>query len=247
MNSFKDNQASDNMIMSFFNSQTNSQVNALAVNFMKVRTGSKEVVLANDEVNQTLTLTNRTDHDIINISIKDTISQGVTFKANSLAINGKSYSGYDPTVGFSLPESIKASNSATVTYRVVVDSQPASNKFSIVSAVTYTTGGVEYTENSNVYNMEIANGDLLIEKTSNKTILVKGQIVTYQNVLTNTGNLNTTKMTFKDKLPSGLSFVEGSVKINGVSKPSFNPNDGFSVNNLYPNDSLTIKFDAKLD
>ncbi len=238
---------SDNLILSYYNPQNVSKVKTLSINFMKVRTGSKEVVMAGDEVNQTLTLTNRSEYDISNISIKDTISSGVTFKANSVAINGTSYSGYDPTVGFTLPDTIKASNSASITYRVFIDTQPETQKFSLYSAVTFTADGVEYTENSTVYNMKIASGDIKIETTSNKTVLVKGQTITYQSVITNTGNLNATKITFKDELPSSMSFVEGSVKINGVAKPEYNPIESFSVNNLYPNDVATITFDAKLN
>ena len=80
--------------------------------------------------------------------------------------------------------------------------------------------------------MEIASGDIKVETTSNKTVLVKGQTVTYQSVITNTGNLNAAKITFKDELPSSMSFVEGRVKINGVAKPEYNPIESFSVNNL---------------
>lgn len=240
----KDNQT-DNSILSLYNVENDQKISTMAVdNFLKVRTGAKDVVMPGDTINQTLKLTNQTGEDITNISIKDTIGEGATFKSRSVVIDGTSYADYNPVTGFSLPEKIKSSNSNTITYSVVIDDAPTTRTFPVVSAITFTLDGVEYTENSSTFTMELAYPEVSLTKTSNKSATVQGDTLTYQNVISNTGNLKATKITFSDALSDKVSFVEKSVKVDGVANETANPIDGFRVKDLYAKEKMTVTFDV---
>ncbi len=213
---------------------------------MKKRTGSKDIVNLGDEVNQTITLTNRSEYEITNIQIKDTFSEGVNFKANSIVIDGASYTGYNPINGFTLPSSIKVGSSATITYRIIIDSTTTKESFAIVSAVTYTFDTTTVTENSDTYTMELPNGDITVEMTVDKLVATKNDEIQYTIKVSNIGNLRNTAVTITDPMPDGTSFVEKSVIVNNTSQPTYNPATGFSVGNIDPNSSATASFKVKL-
>ena len=213
---------------------------------MKKRTCSKDIVNLGDEVNQTITLTNRSEYEITNIQIKDTFSEGVNFKANSIVIDGASYTGYNPINGFTLPSSIKVGSSATITYRIIIDSTTTKESFAIVSAVTYTFDTTTVTENSDTYTMELPNGDITVEMTVDKLVATKNDEIQYTIKVSNIGNLRNTAVTITDPMPDGTSFVEKSVIVNNTSQPTYNPATGFSVGNIDPNSSATASFKVKL-
>ncbi len=213
---------------------------------MKKRTGSKDIVNLGDEVNQTITLTNRSEYEITNIQIKDTFSEGVNFKANSIVIDGASYTGYNPINGFTLPSSIKVGSSATITYRIIIDSTTTKESFAIVSAVTYTFDTTTVTENSDTYTMELPNGDITVEMTVDKLVATKNDEIQYTIKVSNIGNLRNTAVTITNPMPDGTSFVEKSVIVNNTSQPTYNPATGFSVGNIDPNSSATASFKVKL-
>lgn len=219
---------------------------AETINFTKVRTGSQEVYMAGNEINQTLTLNNKSEYTISSIWLQDTISEGITYKDRSVYVDGAAYPDANIVNGFLMPVNILPSSSCTVTYRVIVDNPPP-KEASIFSTLDYTANGEQYTgETSNVYKMKLANGDILTTMTSNKTGAIQGEKITYQVVIQNIGTANQTGVKLVDALPDGLEFVTGSVKINGEARSNFNPVNGFTAGNLYANEKMTITYDAKL-
>lgn len=216
----------------------------MAVKLIKKRTGSKDIVMAGDTVNQTLTLSNNGDVEVTDIYIKDTFSEGITFVTGSVAVGGTSYAGYNPVDGFKMLGTILSGNSQTVTYRVKIDDAPTVAKMNIFSTVTFTADGNAYTENSDTYNMQIANGEMSIAKTSSQSAVIKGQKMTFQNVITNDGNLRNTNIVFKDDIPQGITFVDGSVKVDNVAKQDYDPAVGFTLSNLDGGQKTTVTFDV---
>lgn len=47
--------------------------------------------------------------------------------------------------------------------------------------------------------------------------------------------------------PAGTTFVAGSVKINGISYPAYNPQTGFDLPALAVGESVTVEFDVKVN
>lgn len=216
------------------------------INFTLKRTGSDEIVMAGKEVNQTLTLTNKSTYDISSIYIKDTLSEGITFNSRSVYIDGVSYGDANPVNGFNHPSNIKAGNSSTVTYKITVDGNPPS-AMSAYSSVSYTADGVRYeNENSDVYKMELANGDMEINKTSNKSGVISGETLTYQIEIKNIGNVTQNSVFLKDDIPAGTELVSGSIKVDGETRTNVNLQTGFTVGNVYAKDKKVVTFNVKV-
>ena len=84
-------------------------------------------------------------------------------------------------------------------------------------------------------------------KSVDKAFAVKGDVLTYTSVITNTGSIPVTDVIFKDEIPAGTTFVNGSVTINGVSFPAYDPQTGFFAANLTPQASVTVTFKVQVN
>lgn len=144
-----------------------------------------------------------------------------------------------------MPDIIKASNSATITYKVIIGDNPPLN-MTAVSQITYTCNGNTYTENSTTYTMKLANADVVVEQTSNKVAVTTGQIITYYNTIKNNGTVNGTKVFFQNKIPEGTEFVENSVKVNNETRTGYNVETGFNLSTLYTGESINVSYDVKV-
>lgn len=220
--------------------------NEETINFMKVRTGSMDIVMPGDEVNQTLTLTNRSEYEISDIYIKDMFSDGITFKENSLQVNGVSAAGVNPTSGFKMTGTIPAGNSATVTYRILIDDDVTQSRFSVVSEITYTANGVEHVENSTTYNMDLATGELSVQTDPSVDAVLKGEKFSYVSIVKNTGNLKQMQVTFKNPIPSGVEYVDGSLSLDGEIVQGADPEVGVSLGMINPSESKIVMFDVEV-
>lgn len=227
------------------NTQSNeTSTEVVTINFMKVRTGSMDIVMSGSVVNQTLTLTNKSEYEITNISIKDTITGDAVYRDGSVYVDGTSYIGYNPVNGFTLPVSIKAGNSATITYTIVVNDD-ATNDITTTSQVTYSAGEAKnIIENSNTLRLSLARQEISLKLENDKSAVVKGSRLTYQNVITNMGNVRNIAINFKDDLPDMVEFVEGSVKVDGEARSTANPVSGFVVGNIDAGQSIIVTFDV---
>lgn len=216
------------------------------INFSLKRTGSDEIVMAGKEVNQTLTLTNNSSYDISNIYVVDTASEGLTVNTLSVVIDGTAYPGCNPISGFTVPSTIKASNSSTITYTVTVADDPPS-VMTVYSSVSYTANNVRYeNELSNTYRMELADPTLVVLKTSDKTGAVSGETINYQIQIQNTGNLNQTNVVLKDTIPQETQLVDGSIKVDGETRSNVDLAAGFTVGNVYAKDKKVVSFSVKV-
>ena len=84
-------------------------------------------------------------------------------------------------------------------------------------------------------------------KSVDKAFAVKGDILTYTSVIKNTGTVPVTDVVFRDPIPAGTTFVNGSVDIDGVNYPSYDPQTGFFAANLTPQASVTVTFQVQVN
>ncbi len=86
-------------------------------------------------------------------------------------------------------------------------------------------------------------------KSVDKSVTYVGDILTYRVVLNNIGadTVDATNVVFTDNLPPGLSFVSGSVKIDGVVQSSVNPVTGIPIATISAGSSKTVQFQARVD
>ncbi len=92
-----------------------------------------------------------------------------------------------------------------------------------------------------------ANPDIDVVKSVDKAVAIVGDILTYTTTVTNTGSLTLNNVTFTDNIPTGTSFVDGSVFINGVNFPTYNPQTGFNLGTLALGQSITITFQVQVN
>lgn len=231
------------------NIQSNvSQTENMTLSFTKERKSAKDYGFPKDNILQTLTLTNSSDYEITDIRIKDNISADGTFKAGSLKIDETPYPDYDPVTGFTLPNSIGVSHSSVITYELEIAEEPQSDIINVQSTITYSVNEVDdLVETSNIVEISIKTESITIEKTSTKSVVIKGQTLTFQNVVKNNGNLTNTEVVFKDDIPEGTTFVENSVYIDNENKVGYDPAVGFSLEDLTPGAVVTILFDVTVN
>lgn len=118
-----------------------------------------------------------------------------------------------------------------------------------------TTALVRLTTNGDLYlpnalALQIDNGvnpDLSITKSVDKAVATQGEILTYTSVVTNTGSIPLENTMFTDAIPAGTTFVANSVFIDGVNFLGYNPQTGFTLGTLIPNQSVEVKFQVSVD
>ncbi|MCD3252107.1 DUF11 domain-containing protein, partial [Clostridium botulinum C/D] len=215
------------------------------------------VATIGDTIEYTITIeNNNATKSITNVALRDTIPNGLTFKPDSLDVNGSS------TPGSSLPPSISLgtinpSSSATVKFSVTVANPPASNsKYINTAEVDYTfqtTSGASLsntvTKTNTVYSEDVVITPTITKanKTSNSIphIVAINDTVTYTITIHNPSTTKPiTNINLTDTLPSGLTFKSGSVTVNSVSQPSANPTTGINIPSITANSDATVSFVA---
>lgn len=82
-----------------------------------------------------------------------------------------------------------------------------------------------------------------VSKTVSPTTATLGTTLTYTVTVTNPGTaLPWRNIFFQDNIPSYTTFVPGSVTINNVPQPSFNPQTGFTIATVLDKTSVTVTF-----
>ncbi|WP_252234457.1 hypothetical protein [Clostridium sp. ZS1] len=211
----------------------------------------KSIATIGDELTYTITLTNVGNVIDSQVFFQDIPLAGVTFKAGSVKVNDVSQPTYDPTVGFSLDD-IGIGNVVIVSFVVTVVSVPPTNKVTNQAVITFKfvvdpkQPPYNETTYSNTTTTNIAYGNLNVIKAVNKKYATIGEELTYTVTLVNDGNINATNVVFLDQTPHNSVFVLGSVTINGVSYPSYNPSAGFNLNTMVPGQIITVVYKVKV-
>lgn len=222
--------------------------NLITPNLSMVKTVDKTYATIGDILNYTVNLTNNGNILLSNINFKDVLPSGATFVSGSVKVDNVSQPTYDITTGFNLGSMILL-GTKTVTFQAEVTSLPTPNtiinkatttfNYLIVSIITGNSQSNTVTTTVNVTNLSIV-------KSANVTDVEVGDELIYTIVITNNGNIDATNINFQDTLNPALSFVTGSVTINGTSQGSYNPNIGFTIPNMIPNATTTVVFEANV-
>lgn len=135
----------------------------------------------------------------------------------------------------------------TIVYQIIANNPIIEAIISNYANVAYTAQERNLNENTNTINLAVVSNRLTINKQIDKSVAVKGEILHYTSTISNTGTIIKTQISFKDEIPSGTTFVEDSVKIDGITKPGFNPEIGFDLPNLPVGASVIVEFNVKVN
>ncbi|MCH5586103.1 hypothetical protein MK805_14265 [Shimazuella sp. AN120528] len=94
--------------------------------------------------------------------------------------------------------------------------------------------------------IDVNSPDIQMEKTVDKDIAVVGDILTYTILLSNNGLVEAENAIFTDKLPASVSFVPGSLQIDGIAQPTADPTRGVSVGSVSIEGPVEIVFQVEV-
>ncbi|AIK35006.1 hypothetical protein DJ48_759 [Bacillus anthracis] len=215
-----------------------TQVNTAQLNIQK--TSSVQQAALGETYTYSVVIRNNGTVTATNVSFIDPIAPETTFVANSVTINGTPQPGFDPNVGFPLPN-IAAGTSLTVTFQVTVIAPSTRGAVLNTASATATfllnplQPPVTTTNSSNTTVVTIPlppPGEVTATKTVDVAAGAVGDVLTYTVLISNVGIIPVTDVFFQDVIPEGTTFVEGSVTIGGVQQLGLNPEIGFTVTPL---------------
>lgn len=217
----------------------------------KVKSSDKTFLQEGETAQHTVVITNNSQTKLFNLLFRDSMSNGASYVAGSVTVNGAAQPTYDPVAGFSLPD-LNAGEAVTVGYAVRANNPMTQTPVTNYATLGYTVddpvrGNVNFSENTNTVSVDVLSNRMTVVKSVDKTYAVAGDTLHYTTVVTNTGTLLKSDLVFTDPIPAGTTFVAGSVKINGVSDPVFNPQTGFALPDLAAGQSATVEFDVTVN
>ena len=193
---------------------------------------SESTVKAGETITYTINLTNDGTAPA-EVTVKDEIPEGTTFKAESIKVNGQGRtdldeadleSGIQVTVPAKVGEEV---GTETVSFEVTVndneDGQEIKNKATVNETPT--------NETIHKYLEPVITQEKSATTEHGLDYAVEGEKITYTITVTNDGGLDK-NVVVKDEAPEGTTFVEGSIKVNGLPTQNTESNlkDGITVN-----------------
>lgn len=95
---------------------------------------------------------------------------------------------------------------------------------------------------SNIVNTEILTYSVPKIKSADKTFMQEGETARHTVVITNNSQTQLFNMIFKDTMSNGATYVNGSVTVDGVSQPTYDPVAGFALPALNPGAAVTVGY-----
>ena len=120
------------------------------------------------------------------------------------------------------------------------------NKLKIIYNAITPSGdkSQEYAE-SNAVNTEILSYLLSKVIRSDKTTVKEGENVCHTVTVSNNSSTKLFNNYFTIPQPDGTSYVAGSVKVNGITQPAYDPIAGFTLPDLNPGETAIIEYTIK--
>lgn len=95
---------------------------------------------------------------------------------------------------------------------------------------------------SNTVTTEILTYSVPKIKSGDKTFLQEGETSLHTVVITNNSQTQLFNLLFRDVMSNGAAYVAGSVTVNGVSQPSYDPVAGFPLPSLDAGQSVNVAY-----
>ena len=219
--------------------QVQTKVNKPNVTFNKTSSPSSgSVVEAGDTITYTITLNNSTGSAPATVLVKDSIPTGTTFVSGSIKVGGSStsYTSTNLSNGISVP--LNAGQTKTVEFKVTVNDL---NNGATISNVA-TVDGEQTSTVTHTYAEAVISSTKSATTANGLSYVVEGERITYTITVRNDGNLSK-NVVIKDTIPSGTSFVSGSIRVNNSTtyNTQSNLSSGITVN-VPARGSATLSF-----
>ncbi len=170
----------------------------------------------NDTVIYTVTLTNDGPSTAANVVLTDAVPAGLTFVSGSLDGQAGTLNGNNVTFP-AISIASGAANAATATLTFTVNADASGQIVNSASVPDMSADGEnDITNNSDDATLSIsADFDIVVEKTVDNATAKPNDTLVYTVTLTNEGPSGATNVVLTDVVPTGLTFVSGT--LNGVN------------------------------
>lgn len=213
---------------------------------------------ANDRLTFRIQVSNPGNTVANNVIVRDILPYQLNFVAGSTLNNGSSVADGITGGGINIG-SIDPGSSRTISFDATVN---ASYSAQTVTNIAYGRADQinERSSSASVYLSPVATqtGSLTINKTvrnytngygnfSESASATNGDRVSFQIQINNNSNFNANNVIVFDSLPSGLSYIPGSARLdNGYLSDSIINSGGVNIGSMYPGAGRTISFDASV-
>ncbi|ANE48162.1 hypothetical protein SY83_19800 [Paenibacillus swuensis] len=219
----------------------------IAVPLLRVTKSTNATSLVVDDVfTYTVLVENTGAVNATAVELFDNIEENTVFVPQSVVVNGTPQPLADPTLGVTLG-TIPPGGTVTVSFRVRLISFPVPSEIQNQSLVSFTfqptpdSKPISTFVPSNIITIPAFHPIVTIEKSADRTNALVGDTVTYTLIVRNTGNISTSN-TVTDPLSTDVSFVPGSVTVNGTPRPADNITAGVNVGTIAPGGQVTVVF-----
>ena len=218
-----------------------------------VKSVDKVSAMVGDTVSYTLVVTNNGTATSLGTKLFDIIPQETSLVGATLLVDGVAATG-DLVAGVELGD-MAQNDTKTVTFDVLIDSQPTDLLLDNTGVLDYTydingqilTGNQASNTVFTVVPTSTDSADLSGSSKIAPATTIVGSTVTYTVVARNTGAIEATNVVLTDVIPTGTTFVSGSVTVNGASTAE-DPATGIAVGTLAANGGAsTVTFDVVVD
>lgn len=224
------------------------QIDSKGARLEAIKSADKAFASVGEPIEYTISITNDGSLQADEVTVNDLLPNEATLIDGSVSVDGVPYGGALPiTFG-----PLAAGATATIKFSVRADSLPAQNPILNTARVDYTftpfpDHPVSSSSDSNEVACYIVDIEVDVVKSVDKAYAVKGEELLYTSVVTNNGSLPLTNLVFTDAAPAGTVFSAGSVSVNGISMPAYNPAAGFPLPDLSPGQSATVTFKVQIN
>ncbi|HFO1050517.1 TPA: beta strand repeat-containing protein, partial [Bacillus paranthracis] len=227
------------------------QININSPNIQATKSVNKSVAAIGDVLTYTVTIPNTGLLPANNVIFTDILPNGTSFIPGTVTVDNVLQTNANPAAGISLG-TINNSASRTVTFQATVVSFPNQNPISNTANITFQytpiAGGTTFNglATSNSAGTQVNLADINGTKSVNKLFTDIGETLTYSIALANIGNIAATNVIYTDPIPSGTTFVPGSVTVNRITQAGANPANGISIGSIAANSTTTISFQVSV-
>ncbi len=213
-----------------------------------VKTGDQALATVGDTVVYSIAISNAGNYGAT-VTLTDTIPAGTELVPNSVIINGASAPGADPASGIPLGV---VSTTTIVMFSVVIVTLPLSQSIVNQASATFsytlpdgrTLGG---SLTSNTLAIQVSAPDVTVVKTTPATDAVVGDTIVYEMVITNNGIDPVNNVLLTDPISPAVTFITGSVLVDGVVRASANPALGIAIGTLAPGASAAVSYTVRVN
>ncbi|MGL5347274.1 MAG: DUF7507 domain-containing protein, partial [Peptostreptococcaceae bacterium] len=221
--------------------QVTTQVNNATLD--PVKSVDKSVAVVGEIVTYTINVTNTGSVSANTVILKDVVPNGTSYLPGTLTVNGILNSG-DPNVGANIGQ-IAAGATKKVVFSVKINTLPVPNPMLNTASLDYQylvdPNGVPVSDIATSNTVQTAVGNIVTNKAVDKTFADLGDTLTYTVTLENTGKADVNNVLFQDSIPSGTTFVDGSV-IADAPITGNNPQTGVTVTNVAAGQKVSISW-----